>query len=64
MMKYLNGEIGRRNRKDGFYWVKIWGEWRIAKFNEYASCWELTGIEDQFNEENFEIIDNKIIEHE
>jgi hypothetical protein len=43
------------NRKEGYYWVKIKGEWEAAYWNPHQRSWFITGSpysykDDEFNE--------------
>ena len=30
-------------RKSGFYWVKYWGEWQVAEYDDKSCSWTLCG---------------------
>lgn len=48
-------------RQDGYYWVKITFEWRIARYFSDYGHWFITGTSEVFSDSDFEEIDEKPI---
>ena len=49
-------------RKSGFYWVKFFGGWESAFFEETESVWTIVGTESVFDDSDFDKInENRIM---
>ena len=46
---------------DGFYWTKLNGTWRVARFSTETQQWYLAGIECGFDGPEFEEINEQRI---
>lgn len=49
------------NRKDGYYWVKIYNQWVIAKWYSIHDCWGVIDINNTLEDEDFEKINERKI---
>lgn len=47
----------REVRENGHYWVKRTGEWITAKFMSNYSLWEIMGAYDEYEDGDFDEID-------
>lgn len=56
-----------KRREPGFYWVKERGLWIVGKWRAYSASkgyWELSGYEDQYQDNWFEAIGERIPDHD
>ena len=53
--------ISHMKRKNGFYWVKLQGEWIVSEWYD-ESCWLLPGNESTFDDNYFDEINEKKLE--
>ena len=49
-------------RKSGFYWVKLDGEWIVAEWDSKFNWWDITGWDDSLRDSDFDKInENRIM---
>ena len=51
-------------RESGFYWVKRFGKWSIAEWEERYSDWWMTGTDECFSDDELGEIDERRIVRE
>jgi hypothetical protein len=56
-----NNTAEQRNRKAGFYWVKLGGCWRIGSYYRTMDSWTFAGLEAQFADTELDEIDETLI---
>jgi hypothetical protein len=49
-------------RESGYYWVRFYDEWEVARYYSESKEWQLTGADRHFSDNSLNEIDERKIE--